>query len=53
VIEKGEAQKQKEVGLSKNEKCPATNSIFNEIKDHRSKHQDGLGGGKPKTKDEI
>lgn len=40
-------QMEKEVGSSKNEECPATNSIFNEIKDHLGKHQDGRGGGKP------
>lgn len=45
-------QMEKEVGSSKKEQCPATNSIFNEIKDHLGKHLDGLGGGHPKSKDE-
>jgi len=40
-------QLQKEVAFSKNEKCPATNTIFYEVKDAQSHVQDGRGGGKP------
>ena len=42
-------QMEKEVGSSKNEKCPATNSIFNEVKDFQSHVQDGRGRGKEKN----
>lgn len=37
-------QMEKEAG-SKTDKCPATNSAFNAIKDYQSKIVDGKGGG--------
>lgn len=45
-------QMEKEVASSKKEECPATTSIFNEIKEFLSKNQDGTGGGKLSDKEE-
>ena len=39
----------KELPVSKKEKTPATNSIFNEVKDAQSHIQDGRGGEKTLT----
>lgn len=38
---------------NKKDKFPATNYIFNEIKDAQSHVQDGRGGGKPSSDQET